>query len=218
MVCVNVRSHPRTPTCPRLHPLAHCAHFARVRVCGCAKFRTFALLHTFFSKFSKSTLHTRLARTSHTFRTRAGVRNFARSHFCTHFCNFFQKNISGHNCTHIAHISHACGCAKCAKFFTFTLLHTFLHMIAHKLPKRICIHIEHITHVWKCLNFAHLHTFLQFTLLMSKDFRLQPQAHRTYFPHLLVCKCVNVRVRNIAHPHILKTFSKQGVLVATTGT
>ena len=77
MVCVNVRSHIRAPACTHLHPLtptctrshishfhthfqkffcktklrqphhAHCTHFARVRVCGRAKFRTSALSHTF---------------------------------------------------------------------------------------------------------------------------------------------------------------------------
>ena len=90
------------------------------------------------------------------------------------------------------------GCAKLD-----TLLHKFLHMTAHKLPKPICIHIETFHMCENVCFFAHLHTFLQFTLLMTKDLWLQPQAHRSYLPHLLVCKCVNVR--NFAHPHILET-------------
>ena len=281
MVCVNVRTYPHTPPCPRLHPLAHYAYFAHVRVCGCAKFRTFALLHTFFSKkiqinsaqhtcthiahishacgrakfrtsailhtfFSKNfklTPPNTLARTSHTLRTRADVRNFARSHFCTHICNnlsrkyqwphlhphrthfacmwvceilhisifahifynflycecmcanlqnfsnfaflltFLKTNSSGHTCMHIEHILLKC---YCTKFHTSTLLHTNSQcQSAYKLNT-----FHTCENVW---NFAHLHTFLQFTLLMSKDFPLQPQAHPTYSPHLLVCKCVNVQ-------------------------
>ena len=179
MGCGNVRSHPRTPACPSLHPLTHYKLFARVRVCGCAKFRTSALLHTFFSKIFKLTKPTKLARTSHTYRTFcvrvcgcAKFRTFALLHtffsknfkltqptklartlhtFCTSayvgnfallhtFLQFFSKKyqrpyLHAHR-THFSHFE----CAKCAKFRTFTLLHTFLQFLLTNSTGHSCTH------------------------------------------------------------------------------
>ena len=81
MVCVNVRSHLLAPACTHWHPLTHWTHFARVRVCGRAKFRTFALPHTFPKNFWQKKTPAATQCTLHTLRTRAGVRNAARAAF-----------------------------------------------------------------------------------------------------------------------------------------
>ena len=73
---------------------ARCTHFARVRVCGRAKFRTSALSHTYPKMFLQKTTLAATPCTLHTFCKRAGVRTCEISHIrtFTHISkNFFAK-------------------------------------------------------------------------------------------------------------------------------
>ena len=62
---------------------ARCTHFARVRVCGRAKFRTSALSHTYPKFFLQKKTLAATPCTLHTFCKRAGVRTCEISHICT---------------------------------------------------------------------------------------------------------------------------------------
>ena len=62
---------------------ARCTHFARVRVCGRAKFRTSALSHTYPKFFLQKKTLAATPCTLHTFCTRAGVRTCEFSHIRT---------------------------------------------------------------------------------------------------------------------------------------
>ena len=76
---------------------ARCTHFARVRVCGRAKFRTSALSHTYPKFFLQKKTLAATPCTLHTFCTRAGVRTCEISHIrtFTHISkNFFAKKNS----------------------------------------------------------------------------------------------------------------------------
>ena len=98
---------------------ARCTHFARVRVCGRAKFRTFALPHTFPKIFWQKKTPAATQCTLHTLRTRAGVRTCEISHIHTsaHISKkFLAKKTSSSHTMHVAHTSHVCGCADVRNF------------------------------------------------------------------------------------------------------
>ena len=124
---------------------ARCTHFARVQVCGRAKFCTSALSHSFPRIFlQKKTL----AATScklHTFWMRVGEQTCEISHIHTfaHISKviFCKKNSSSHT-MHVAHVLHMWGCegvrnfehpnfcthfhmCRCVKFCTSALSNTF---------------------------------------------------------------------------------------------
>ena len=74
---------------------ARCTHFARVRVCGRAKFRTSALSHTYPKNFLQKKTLAATPCTLHTFCKRAGVRTCEISHIrtFTHISKNFFANL-----------------------------------------------------------------------------------------------------------------------------
>ena len=142
----------------RLHPLtlAHTLHtFRTSHVCGCAKFRTFALLHTFLKKIWKkpcSHICTHIAHILHV----ARVRMCEISHIRT-FAHIFENKIWKKPCSHIAHISHVAPTRKlytfgmCAVVRNFTHSRTFLQSFANKLNwPRLHTHRTHFARLQMC--------------------------------------------------------------------
>merc|ERR1712051_513512 len=200
---------------------AHCTHFASVRVCGRAKFRTSALSHTFpnfFFQKKKSGSHTmHIAHILHACES-ADVRNFAHPHFHIHFQKFFCKKNSGSHTMHIAHILHACGCAD-VRIFAHPHFHTHFQKFFCKTNPRQPHHA-------RCTHFARVRVWLSEFCFAKKFLEMCVKVRMCEISHVrtparvqnvcnvhgvaarvFFCKknfgyvCESADVRNFAHPH-----------------